>query len=428
MAAALGETTDPKELVEGDVGKLGELAATFTGWSNKFNGIGDGLRDVRIPGWTGQASDAFWPTLAREKTNWYLAADAMSGAAAAVVSYSSMLSWGQQQAATAIGLWAVGQHDDAEEVLTTARQQLKQEADALAKKLSDLAGGASDSPRWLTEARDWVDTKQWMDEHSAGKTSQNLWGREGEKWRGGERQTKEWGRDENGNWYVRDKPQQAEGGNPADPAAGKKVNVNVNLAEWKGSADVWSANTPTGEGTWHGAKLKGTAGISLLGVEGSASGGYADGRAQAGVSGSAYLARASASGSAEYGLAAVQAEAKGLVGAEASTTTSVGKDGLHTGLDAFAGGKVTGALSGDVGGIGAGVTGEAWAGAGISAGADVGLKDGKITIGGEYGIGLGLGAKASMDITIDPAKVVDSAGDAADAVGDAWDNTVGSWL
>jgi hypothetical protein len=425
MAAALGETTDPKELVEGEVGVLGDLAATFTRWSDKFNGIGDGLRDVRIPGWTGQASDAFWPTLSKEKTNWYLAADAMSGAAVAVTSYASMLSWAQQQAGTAIDLWAVGQHEAAEEVLKTARQQLKQEAEALAKKLSDLAGGASSSPNWLTDAREWVDTKSWMDEHSAGKTSQNLLGKEGERWQGGERRLKEWGKDENGNWYVRDKPDQAEDGNPA---TGKKANVNVTLAEWKGSADVWSANAPTGEGTWHGAHLKGTAGISLLGVEGSASGSYGDRRGQMGLSGSAYLAKASASGSAEYGLAAAQAEANGLVGATVSSTTSIGKDGLHSGFDAFAGAKATGALSADVGGIGAGVSGEAWAGAGISAGADVGMKDGKITVGGEYGIGLGLGAKASVDITIDPAKVIDSADDAADAVGDAWDSTVGSWL
>ncbi|MFI9252850.1 putative T7SS-secreted protein [Streptomyces sp. NPDC053069] len=81
MASELGSTSDPKDLIPGDPEKLTGLATTLTGWSKKFEKIGDGLRDLKIPGWTGQASDVFWPTLAKEKTNWYLASDAMSGAA-----------------------------------------------------------------------------------------------------------------------------------------------------------------------------------------------------------------------------------------------------------------------------------------------------------------------------------------------------------
>jgi hypothetical protein len=56
------------------------------------------------------------------------------------------------------------------------------------------------------------------------------------------------------------------------------------------------------------------------------------------------------------------------------------------------------------------------------------MKDGKFTIGGEVGIGLGLGAKVGFDVTIDPGKLVNSADDVADAVGDTWDHTVGSWF
>lgn len=427
MAAALGETTDPRELIPGDVEKLGQLASDLTNWSNKFDGIGDGLHGLRIPGWTGQASDAFWPTLSKEKTNWYLAADAMSGAATAVTSYSSMLSWAQQQAATAIEQWAGGQHDSAEEVLKSARQHLQHEAEALAKKLDALAGGASDSPDWLAKARDEVDAaaESWASKHGVGKSaaSPNAWAWEKEKWRKDGRwgrTQKEWGKDADGNWYIRDKPE-------SEDAPRKGVGVKVKLAEWTGEAKVWSAEDDW-RATAGGVKFKGAMGISALGVDGSIGSSFANGQLQAGASGSAYLAQASASGSAEYGPASGKAEAKGFVGGEASTNVSAGKDGLHAGAEAFAGAKATGSVSADVGGVGAGVSGEAWAGVGASASADFGMKDGKFTIGGEYGLGLGLGAKGAIDVTIDPGKVVDSVDHVADAVGEGWDNTVGSWF
>ncbi|WP_372350702.1 hypothetical protein [Streptomyces sp. KL116D] len=74
------------------------------------------------------------------------------------------------------------------------------------------------------------------------------------------------------------------------------------------------------------------------------------------------------------------------------------------------------------------MTGEAWAGVGAEANVDLGMKDGKFTIGGELGAGLGVGGKVGVNITVDPGKLTDAIGDGADAVGDAWDNTVGSWF
>lgn len=433
MAAALGETSDPKELIPGDAEKLGELATALTNWSDRFDGIGDGLHGLRIPGWTGQASDTFWPTLSKEKTNWYLAADAMSGAAATVTSYSSTLSWAQQQAATAITQWESGQHDSAEEVLRSARQQLEHEAEILAKKLDDLAGGASDSPDWLSKAREEADAaaESWASKHGVGKTavSPTAWAWEKTKWREGEnsrwsRTQKEWGKDADGNWYVRDKPA-SEDGTGSTP--GNKAEVKIKLAEWTDSGSVWSDGDDW-KGSAGGINFKGAAGVSTLGYDGSVGASIAQGQLQAGASGSAYLAQASISGSAEYGVAAVQGEGKAFVGADGSAKASVGKDGVHLGAEAFAGAKATGSVSADVAGVGAGVGGEAWAGAGASASADVGMQDGKFTIGGEAGIGLGVGGKVSVDITIDPNKMVDSVDDVADAVGDTWDSTVGSWF
>ena len=141
-----------------------------------------------------------------------------------------------------------------------------------------------------------------------------------------------------------------------------------------------------------------------------------------------YLAQASASGGAEYGVGSAQGEVKAYAGGEASLNVGVGKDGLHAGAEAFVGAKATGSASADVGGVGAGVGGEAWAGVGASANGDLGMKDGKFTIGGELGAGLGVGGKVSFVVTVDPHKMVDSVGDAADWVGDTWDHTAASWF
>lgn len=135
-------------------------------------------------------------------------------------------------------------------------------------------------------------------------------------------------------------PEQAGGSEGDDDATpGKKVEWSIKLAEWSGQAGVWSDGVSK-EGAVAGVDLKGAAGVS----------------------GTAYLAQASANGSAQYGLLGAQGEA-----------------------EAFAGAKVTGAASADVAGVGAGASGEAWAGAGAGTGAeakaDLGMKDGKFTAG-----------------------------------------------
>ncbi|WP_405675496.1 hypothetical protein OG292_07360 [Streptomyces sp. NBC_01511] len=430
MAGTLGSTTDPKALIPGDIGKLGDLEIALNKWSNKFEGIGDGLRDVRVKGWVGEASEAFWPTLGKEKTNWYFAGDAMSGASKAIRSYSTTLTWAQGQAGTAIDTWKTGDHAGAEQLLSTARKQLKEAATTLTTKLNDLAGSAKGSPDWLVTVRSGVDAKAWAEAHGVAKTaiSPTAWAREDKRWVTDEashwrRREKEFGKDADNNWYLRN--QAAQDGDP--PPADRKADVNIKIAEWTGKASAWEAGT-TGETTAGGVKLKGAASVQTLGVDGSVGASVTNGQLQAGASGTAYLAQASASGSAQYGIVGAQGEAKGFVGADAAVKVSGGKDGVHVGAEAFAGAKATGSLSADVAGVGAGVTGEAWAGIGAEANVDVGMTDGKFTIGGDLGVGLGVGGKVGANITVDPGKVVDAVGDAGKAIGDGWDKTVGSWF
>lgn len=432
MAATLGSTDDPKDLVPGEAGKIGEIETDLNKWADTFEKIGDGLRDVRIRDWVGQASDAFWPTLAKEKTNWYYASDAMSGAAKAAHGYATTLTWAQGQAATAIAKWKAGDHEGAEQVLTSARKQLKEEADKLTKKLHDLAGDAKHAPSWLAGIRSGVDAKKWAEDHGVGKSAiaPEAWAREKKSWFGTadnpRHREREWGKGEDGSWYLRDKTA-AEPGADDDATPGKKAEWSIKLAEWSGKASVWSAGID-GDGKWGDTKYKYEAGVQTLGVDGSVGASVTNGQFQAGVSGSAYLAQASASGSVEYGVVGAGAEGKAFVGADAGVKLSAGKDGVHAGAEAFAGAKATGSASADVAGIGAGVNGEAWAGVGAEAHADIGMKDGKFTLGGDVGVGLGVGGKVGFNVTVDPGKLGDALSDGADAVGDAWDSTVGSWL
>ena len=115
-------------------------------------------------------------------------------------------------------------------------------------------------------------------------------------------------------------------------------------------------------------------------------------------------------------------ERPGFAGAEAGADVGLGPEGFSAGGKAFAGAKATAAGGAEAGGVGVGVTGEAWAGPGVEADLTFGEErdDGKFHIGAEVGASPILGGKVGMEFTVDPGKVADTAGDAADAVGDVW--------
>ena len=120
----------------------------------------------------------------------------------------------------------------------------------------------------------------------------------------------------------------------------------------------------------------------------------------------------------EYGAAEGSLQGEALLGATGEGHVEVGKTGVHAGGELFAGGKISGTAGGDVGGVGGEVTAEGWAGAGISGDADIGMKDGKVTIGAHGGAALGLGGKIGGEVTLDFPKMVETGGDIVDAIGD----------
>lgn len=438
--AELGQTTNPKELVPGNPEAVNNAADALVKDGDRMESVGQGLGRIETPGWAGEASNAFWDKFSGERPNWFKGSDAMSAAAKALTGHAGVLSWAQSQAQEAIDLWergeaatreAVAQHNaaveqantqnqaaaaagdpsrvtvspfsdpgeelrqQAQELLGRAREQLNEAGIRTAQAISGHAGNGADAPSWLAKAADVADAA--INEHGLGSTSRE-WFKAGDDGPVND-SDKIWGRGTEG--Y--EKP----GGS----------NWEVMLAEASGEANLWEAGV-AGETQLAGATLEGSAALKTLGVEGSAGLSITgDGlKAQAGAN--AYLAKAVAEGSAQYGIVGASAKGEAYVGAEANAEATIGKDGVHVGAEAFAGAKAEGSVNADVAGIGAGVTGEAWAGIGAEADATIGMEDGKFTIGGELGVGLGVGGKIGGEITIDPGEVVDTASDAANAVAD----------
>lgn len=125
-----------------------------------------------------------------------------------------------------------------------------------------------------------------------------------------------------------------------------------------------------------------------------------------------------------YGPVGLDAKGEAYAGADANASVGIGKDGVHAGGEAFAGAKATADIGGDVGGVGGGVHAEAWAGAGAAADVDVGMHDGKLKIGGEFGLGLGVGAKIGPSVTLDFPKMYDTGKDLVDDAGNVADSVV----
>lgn len=399
MAAQLGSTRDPRELIPGNPSKLTADADKLDGHAKTFDGIGDELGSVRIPSWHGQAADAFWEDFSGQKQKWYRGSDALGAAAGALRDYARALQWAQGQAEEAIRLYDAGDENGGEQVLASARAHVESEGDAAAEKFKAQGGEGDNAPDWLFWASEAA-------QDNTGATSKQLFELE----RGRDPRTvRAWG--DHKNMTQAEREALREGKGPGITVAGPSVSAD---------AKVWGAEA-RGRGEFAGGEVSGKAGVNLLGVEGSAGVGLVDGNATAQASGKAYLAQATAEGKYSAGYFEASGKGEAYVGAEAGVKGSVGTDGVHVGGEAFAGAKATAEGHASVAGVGVGGTAEAWAGAGAEAHFDAGVKDGKIVIGGDVGVALGVGGKLGGQIELDPGKITDAADDAVDAIGDWFD-------
>jgi len=410
-AGRLGQTLDPRELVPGSPEALQDVARQFDTYAQELEQVGVRLGRIDVPGWTGRAASAFHDSLATERSRWLQGSDMLSAGAAAIRDHAQVLLVAQRRAQEAIELWEQGVaatgaareryastlplpvgteagatpppfvdpgaeiRRTAEQVLEEARALVRESGQRAAQALTDNCGRGGGGPSWLARVADLAD--RLIREHGVGGTSLRF---------GPDGTFRDW-----------------------------KVNL--------GQADLFSASVWGGEvegSTELGpVGLRGSAGLDVLGVDSSAQLSLGPDGLRGELSGSAYLVDAHAEGSAEWGIAEVGAEANAFVGAEASVYATAGLDGVSLGGEAFAGARADISAHADVGGIGAGATAEGWAGAGIEGDITAGRNDdGSWTIGVEGGAALGLGGKLGFEVTVDPAKVVDTATSAADAVGD----------
>ncbi|QGK70635.1 hypothetical protein GIY23_14930 [Allosaccharopolyspora coralli] len=107
--AELGETTEPKQLVQGEPSAIRTSAQTLTEYGATFIEIGNGFRRLDAGGWQGEAGDAFRQRFATEPLRWIKAGDAFQDAARTMQDYCSTLEWGQAQAGEAIHEYEAGQ-------------------------------------------------------------------------------------------------------------------------------------------------------------------------------------------------------------------------------------------------------------------------------------------------------------------------------
>lgn len=120
-----------------------------------------------------------------------------------------------------------------------------------------------------------------------------------------------------------------------------------------------------------------------------------------------------------HGLVGYGAKVDGFAGGKAGAGLSVGPNGFDANAEAFAGGRGGVKLSGDVGGVGVGLTAEGWVGPGAAAGVHAGVgDDGVFRVGASAGASPLVGGKLGVELAVDTKKVVETAGHVRDAVVD----------
>jgi hypothetical protein len=430
--AELGQTSDPKELIPGAPETIENDADALGRFGERAGTVGNDLGQVDVASWSGAAYDRFFGRLAQEPPKWRNAGDALTNAKSQLTGHADTLRWAQSQAREAIAKWESG------EAATNQAKAEHEQATAAAGSAEPVGGPVVPLPGFddpgekiRAEAREQLERarRQLADAgETAASTIKGLWGQvAGKTWsvKGGSGDSTYEATAKGPNAGVlpinpkvaidgegtgTDKYGRNPAATPGWFSAGGGYKAYANLVEGK----------VTGKTTAAGVDLTGTA-TGSIGASGTAFAGVTSDGAKVALNGQAG-ASVVAEGKANYGILGATGKGTGFAGAEVDASATVGKEGLDARAGAFAGAKAGGSVGGDIGGIGAGVTGEAWAGAGAEGDLTVGKdEDGKWKIKAEAGAGLGLGAKVGGEITIDPPKIGKTIGDAADKIGGLFD-------
>lgn len=442
MAAELGESTDPRELVPGEPEQIAnDLRALVTN-IRTISGIGDALDEIDPAGWTGDAADAFREAFGREPRKWTDLGELLAQGGKSLADYGDVLTWAQSEAQRAIDMHTAAQAasraafvqwvermsgasfaerldtpfedpgkdlvQEAQDVLDNARTRLASVGDTVAGQFGveqDEDGGFKYSkdyefgtdhrkPEWRRDDR----TGEWVEEEDPNG------------WQGGR-----FGRSYHAEVGVNGESDGMLSDTLGDTAKALGIDLDESTHEASASVAVFdgSAGGESESGSWHmegsalGASASAGATTSSIAVSGEAN---AD----------AYLAKESVEG--EYKLgdhAAISGSAKDIAGAEVGVDGTAGVTGVQAGAKAFAGAKIEAEAGAEVAGVNAGVHGSVRAGIGAEASGQIGLgDDGKFHVSASLGAAVGIGGSVGFDFSIDPQGVVDTVKDVADDVGD----------
>ncbi|TCP57072.1 hypothetical protein EV191_1011024 [Tamaricihabitans halophyticus] len=109
MAAELGQSENPKDLVPGEPAGVQQQGSQLAQRGAQVSAVGSALGQVKVAGWEGAAAQAFNGKFAEEPPKWSKAGEALTNASKVVNEFGGVLEWAQGQAAEAIELWRQGE-------------------------------------------------------------------------------------------------------------------------------------------------------------------------------------------------------------------------------------------------------------------------------------------------------------------------------
>ncbi|WP_157617308.1 putative T7SS-secreted protein [Saccharomonospora marina] len=111
--AELGETENPRALIQGDPNAIDKNVNILNARGKQAVNAAVALRAIDTGAWTGPAANAFRDEFSYEPTKWYEAGDALTYAGEVLSLYAGTLRWAQAQAREAIELWKQAQRQTA---------------------------------------------------------------------------------------------------------------------------------------------------------------------------------------------------------------------------------------------------------------------------------------------------------------------------
>jgi hypothetical protein len=448
--AELGQTLDPRQLIPGEPEAIAADLRALIGTIKQVGQVGGDLGSVDVVDWTGAAASAFRGVFGEEPPKWLQAVEELGSGGEALADYGDVLTWAQGQAQQAIEIYtqalAASRAAAAQAVDQAQSGIVGQFFDPAVDMLHNAQTTLSNAREQLAAAGGNVAQAFGLQPDGEGNytrsTQDRLFGVENGK--------PGWQRTRAGRSYQRERGSMDQSGlsgriNELFGGALKAMGIEIPEGQWEGKAEakVWGGEI---SGEFDDGYFKGNGSLSadVVGAAAEAHAKWGQDGLTAGASAEAYLAKAAAEGKLDFGDDfSVNGKGEVFLGAKAETENSIGWSGVDMGAEAFAGAKAEGTVGAEYAGVGAGVHGEAWAGIGAQAAAQVGMgNDGNFHIGGSVGLGIGVGGKVGFDFSVNPGEVVDTVGDVANDIGngissaaDAVDrgvsdaaNTVGGWL